>query len=129
MCNAAGSREAHERMAAESRGRGAWPEPLGQLLLHAEHAHLAGEVLCTWALAQSFALQIEISPFSANDLCAALQRGGESVLLGELHVRLLRALLRNAPWLREVQVQPPLDASQLLQQLPTAEAVTASNWP
>merc|ERR1740139_207541 len=113
MCNAAGSREAHERMAAESRGRGAWPEPLGQLLLHAEHAHLAGEVLCTWALAQSFALQIEISPFSANDLCAALQRGGESVLLGEL--------LRNAPWLREVQVQPPLDASQLLQQLPTAE--------
>ena len=41
----------------------------------------------------------------------------------------MQALLRNAPWLREAQVQPPTDAAQLLQQLPTADCVAAANWP
>eukprot|EP00964_Phaeocystis_antarctica_P049904 scaffold28902_cov45-Phaeocystis_antarctica.AAC.2 len=41
--------------------------------------HLAGEVVCTWSLVQSFIAPLELSPFSPNDLCAALQRPGESV--------------------------------------------------
>ena len=49
-------------------------------MLREEHAHLAGEILCTWSLAQTFVAHLELARFSANDLCAALQRGGESVL-------------------------------------------------
>ena len=52
----------------------------GRLMLRAEHAHLAEEILCTWSLAQTFVSHLELARFSANDLCAALQRGGDSVL-------------------------------------------------
>ena len=54
---------------------------------------------------------------------------GVTPLLAELHVRLLRAVLRDAGQLRATEQLPtPLEAG-LLQQLPTAETVTPANWP
>ena len=52
LCNAKGAREAHETARKNQEGTGAWPEPQGRLLLRSEHAHLAGEIVCTWSLLQ-----------------------------------------------------------------------------
>ena len=55
----------------------------------------AADVLAAWALAASFAAPLQLAPFTPAELAAAVERLGESVLLAELHVRLLSGLLRE----------------------------------
>ena len=85
--------------------------------------------MSVWAFAGSFMGTLVLTPFSPEMLCAALQRPGESVLLGELHVRLLRTLLAEFESLRKQQSPAPLDLAMLLQQVPPATAVSSANWP
>ena len=71
---------------------------------------------------------------SAGELCAAIERGRESILLVELGMALLRALCRQHAYLQSTgqQLPPPMSADVqpelLLQQLPPAEAVTPATW-
>ena len=59
-----------------------------------------------------------LAPFSPEVLCSALKQDAESVLLAELHTRLLRTLLYNVEHLREVVQHPAkLDIGLLLQQV------------
>ena len=55
-------------------------------------------------------------------------RGNTSTLLTEVHVRLLRALLADAPALRERQRLPSASDGLLLQQLAPPSIVTVGNW-
>ena len=85
--------------------------------------------MSVWAFAGSFMGTLMLQPFSPEELCAALQRPGESVLLAELHVRLLRTLLAEFEDLRKQQSPAPLDLAMLLQQVPPAAAVSSADWP
>ena len=103
------------------------PEPPGTLPL--KDTTLAHDFMVVWAFASSFRETLVLAPFSPENLCAALQRPGESVLLAELHVRMLRTLLHEIEALRKQQVPAPLDSVMLLQQVPPAVAVSSANWP
>ncbi|KAL3912275.1 MAG: hypothetical protein SGPRY_008391 [Prymnesium sp.] len=111
------------------RGGRVWPVPQGKLMLSRSTCHLASQVMGAWSLAMTFCSELQLTHFWPNTLCAALQRDGESVLLAELHMRLLTALLHPAHTPRLTQFQPPAEPSQLLQQLPSADCVTPSSWP
>ena len=109
-----------------------WPEPRGRL--HLRSAAQAPQVLSVWALVAAFGEKLGLSPFSADELAAALHRSGDptrgntSTLLTEVHVRLLRALLADAPALRERQRLPSASDGLLLQQLAPPSIVTVGNW-
>ena len=106
------------------------PEPRGVMPLAFEQAS-AEEVLAVWSFARSLSVQLGLSPFDVDDFARALERPGQERLLAELHLRLLRVLLRDVEALRNagLQLPPPSQVALLLQQLPTAETVTAANWP
>lgn len=115
----------------EETPRGVAPEPRGRLQI--EPRSLADEALSAWAFVCAFSGTLAMEPFSPDDLANALCRPGDSVLLAELHVRLLRTLLAEPRQLREEHhhVRPPAEAifsTQLLQQLPPPELVSAANW-
>ena len=114
---------------AEPKGeRPPRPEPRGRLLL--AEPELAGALMGVWAMAASFADDLETRKFAPHELAAALQRKGASPLLAQLQLRLLRELLSNVAHLREQQqvAFPPLEKALLLQQLPAAESINVSNW-
>ena len=108
------------------------PDPSG--LLPLRDASQAAEVLEVWLFVTAFSGRLGLTPFSARQLCAAVERGCESIVLVELGMALLRALCRQAPSLREKaqQLPPPMSADVqpelLLQQLPPPELVTPSTW-
>ena len=71
----------------------------------------AAEALAVWSFARSFGAPLQLLPFSLEDLCVALERDESpkpneaaaprvtvsvSPLLAELHLRLLRVVLRDA---------------------------------
>ena len=88
------------------------------------------DVMCAWAFFGRFGSYLQLEPFAPEALCAALQRPGESLLLADIHVRLLRALLQqNVPSLRAGQRTPPPGTELMLQQVPTAESVSPASWP
>ena len=65
-----------------------------------------------------------------KDLCKALARPGESILLSELHTHLLRNLLAAVSQLREVQLAPPqTETAMPLQQVPYPNVLTPTTWP
>ena len=75
--------------------RGVVPLVFGQ-----EHA---AEALAVWSFARSFGAPLQLHPFTLEDLCTALERDQApneaaqiSPLLAELHLRLLRVVLRDA---------------------------------
>jgi hypothetical protein len=120
-------KKAGEKAIAEAPVGPPPPEPPGTLPL--KSTALAHDFMSVWAFAGSFMGTLVLTPFSPEMLCAALQRPGESVLLGELHVRLLRTLLAEFESLRKQQSPAPLDLAMLLQQVPPATAVSSANWP
>ena len=130
---AAAAREQESALALE-KGMGPpaheRPEPRGVMPLVFEKA-AAEEVLSVWSFARSLSAQLGLSPFEVDDFARALERPGQERLLAELHLRLLRVLLRDVEALRNagLQLPPPSQVAMLLQQLPTAETVTAANWP
>ena len=79
-------KKAGERALAEAPVGPPPPEPPGTLPL--KSTALAHDFMSVWAFAGSFMSTLLLQPFSPEELCAALQRPGESVLLAELHVRL-----------------------------------------
>ena len=87
-----------------------------------------------WLFATAFAERLGLTPFSARDLCHAVERGADSILLSELSMALLRGLCRQGSSIRlkGQQLPPPMSADVqpelLLQQLPPAEAVTPATW-
>ena len=90
----------------------------------------AADVMCAWSLIGRFGEALDIAPFSPEALCAALQRPGDSVLLAEIHMRVLRDLLQNSASLRETQLPPPaVGGHMFLQQVPTPDAVNPNSWP
>lgn len=120
-------KKAGEKAIAEAPAGPPPPEPPGTLPL--KSTALAHDFMSVWAFAGSFMGTLVLQPFSPEELCAALQRPGESVLLAELHVRLLRTLLAEFEGLRKQQSPAPLDLAMLLQQVPPAAAVSSANWP
>ncbi len=108
--------------------RNARPEPRGVVPLVFEQQH-AEQALAVWSFAYGMHVHLSLTPFELHDFCRALEReADDSTLLAELHMRLLRVLLRDATALRaSAQLPPPLEVG-LLQQLPTAETVTPANW-
>ena len=114
--------------AASSAASAAMPEPPGRLPLN--DASLANDAVALWCFAVSFEGLLHLTPFTLDEFCAALQRPTPSVLLAELHTRLLRGLLSDAETLRQKwQATPPLGVALLLQQLPPPLAVSATSWP
>jgi hypothetical protein len=114
--------------AASSASSTAMPEPPGRLPLN--DASLANDAVALWCFAVSFEGLLHLTPFTLDDFCAALQRPTPSVLLAELHTRLLRGLLSDVETLRDKwQATPPLGVALLLQQLPPPLAVSATSWP
>ena len=74
-------------------------------------------------------MMLNIYPFTPDEFCFALTKPSPSILLTELHVRLLRHVLGDTRMLREKrQVKSPL-GTPLLQQLPPPVAVTPTSWP
>ena len=120
-------RKEGERALAEAPVGPPPPEPPGTLPL--KSTALAHDFMSVWAFAGSFMSTLVLQPFSPEELCAALQRPGDSVLLAELHVRLLRTLLAEFESLRKQQSPAPLDLAMLLQQVPPPTSVSAANWP
>eukprot|EP00900_Chrysochromulina_parva_P005218 jgi/Chrpa1/14698/Chrysochromulina_OHIO_Genome00023454-RA len=120
---------------AGSSGPPPWPPPAGRLFVQDPSSSEpltepdGVEVMGLWALTCRFGETLHLSYFGPEALCAALQRAGESVLLTELHVQLLRGLLANASTLRMSQQLPPIGSGLLLQQLPPPEAVSPLSWP
>ncbi|KAI6234856.1 hypothetical protein M3Y99_00748700 [Aphelenchoides fujianensis] len=64
------------------------------------------DALEIYEFCRSFYSQLELSPFSLEDLCGALQTAENSRLLGEIHVRLLRFVLRDEEK-RQTWFEPP----------------------
>ena len=82
-----------------------------------------------WAFVYAFSQHLGLAPVSPQELAAALERGGDSPLLAEMHVHLLREVLQSAPALRPRQAMPPHGCGLTLQQLPLPVVVSATNWP
>ena len=104
---------------------GECPEPPGRLRL-SDPSH-AQDVIGAWAHATAFQALLNLRPYYADDLAAALQRPGESPLLAETCVRLLQGVLYDVEALRKRQLPPRADL--LIQQVPDRLCVTAANWP
>ncbi|KAI6219789.1 hypothetical protein M3Y99_01642100 [Aphelenchoides fujianensis] len=81
----------------------ALPDSSGDLSLEGGRLVDALEI---YEFCRSFYSQLELSPFSLEDLCAALQAAENSRLLGEIHVRLLRFVLRDEEK-RQTWFEPP----------------------
>ena len=108
--------------------RCACPEPPGRLPL--SNGLLASEVVPLWSFAVGFERVLQLSSFTPDAFCAAIQRTEPSTLLSELHVRLLRGLLSEYAALRiKHQAPPPMGVSLLLQQLPPPTVVNSTSWP
>ena len=109
-------------------------------------------MLAVWDFVGMFGPEIGLSAFTPDELCAALFHPGDSLLLTELHMQLLRLVLDGAGpanpksvsgerpgpgrfWapLAVSQLPPPADDSvtpSTLQQLPSSAALLGpANWP
>ena len=100
------SQRTHERLVQLEAGydaslpfiKGSSPEPPGRLPL--TDGSIAADLMPIWAFVTSFSHVLTLQP-AVDDFCKHLQRQERSVLLAEVHVRLLRSLLSNIHELRD----------------------------